>query len=219
VHPRRAEAGGDGAPNDEPAGHPEGRCGSRDASRPGRHRRHRAGNPACNSGVGTCKGRPFGAAFGGACRPDLDRTRPLRWGAPVSGRLEPAGDRPTPIINCRSSTKRRSENSDRPTIGDSNASLATRAAGHRPTHRRAASSLLRRARGVHDHEVPFSPLIDAKEAGRLLGVPPTWLLAQARARRIPHHRLGHYVRFSAGDLRRWLGETRIGDTQSHGRRQ
>lgn len=56
---------------------------------------------------------------------------------------------------------------------------------------------------------PFSPLIDARAAGRLLGVPHTWLLAQARAGRIPHHRLGHYVRFNAEDLARWLAETRI----------
>jgi excisionase family DNA binding protein len=56
---------------------------------------------------------------------------------------------------------------------------------------------------------PFPPLIDARAAGRLLGVPHTWLLAQARAGRIPHHRLGHYVRFNPEDLRTWLAETRI----------
>ena len=37
----------------------------------------------------------------------------------------------------------------------------------------------------------FTPLIDAKTASNLLGVPYTWLLAQARANKIPHHRLGH----------------------------
>ena len=55
----------------------------------------------------------------------------------------------------------------------------------------------------------ITPLLDARAAGRLLGVPHTWLLAQARAGRIPHHRLGHYVRFSAEDLREWLVENRI----------
>ncbi|MGA2322126.1 MAG: helix-turn-helix domain-containing protein [Solirubrobacteraceae bacterium] len=55
---------------------------------------------------------------------------------------------------------------------------------------------------------PFSPLIDAKAASQLLGVPHTWLLAQARERRIPHHRLGHYVRFNPEDLQEWLKETR-----------
>jgi hypothetical protein len=50
-------------------------------------------------------------------------------------------------------------------------------------------------------------LIDAKAASVLLGVPHTWLLAQAREGRIPQ-RLGHYVRFNPEDLRTWLNETR-----------
>jgi excisionase family DNA binding protein len=54
----------------------------------------------------------------------------------------------------------------------------------------------------------FTPLLDAKAASRLLGVPHTWLLKQAREGRIPHHRLGHYVRFDAADLRSWLHETK-----------
>ncbi|MFZ2113112.1 MAG: helix-turn-helix domain-containing protein [Solirubrobacteraceae bacterium] len=48
-----------------------------------------------------------------------------------------------------------------------------------------------------------SPLLDATEAGRLLSVPASWLLAEARANRIPHVRLGRYVRFSADDLEEW----------------
>jgi excisionase family DNA binding protein len=55
----------------------------------------------------------------------------------------------------------------------------------------------------------FTPLIDAKAASQLLGVPYTWLLAQARANNIPHHRLGHYVRFDPNDLQTWLHEERI----------
>ena len=55
----------------------------------------------------------------------------------------------------------------------------------------------------------LSPLMDAKAASRLLGVPPSWLLAQARAGKVPHHRLGHYVRFSEDDLARWLELTKI----------
>jgi excisionase family DNA binding protein len=60
----------------------------------------------------------------------------------------------------------------------------------------------------------FTPLIDARAASQLLGVPHTWLLAQARERRIPHHRLGHYVRFNPDDLHEWLEETR---SMPHGR--
>jgi excisionase family DNA binding protein len=64
-------------------------------------------------------------------------------------------------------------------------------------------------RGVQqDQQRAFTPLIDAKVASRLLGVPHTWLLAQARAGQIPHHRLGHYVRFNPDDLKEWLTQTR-----------
>jgi excisionase family DNA binding protein len=67
----------------------------------------------------------------------------------------------------------------------------------------------------------FTPLIDAKAASGLLGVPYTWLLAQAREGRIPHHRLGHYVRFDPDDLQAWLQETkaapRDGHSQAHRR--
>ena len=69
---------------------------------------------------------------------------------------------------------------------------------------------------THDHPRPFTPLIDAKAAGELLGVPHTWLLAQARAGRVPHHRLGHYVRFNAHDLGRWLADTRRGPSAGLG---
>lgn len=54
-----------------------------------------------------------------------------------------------------------------------------------------------------------SPLIDATEAARLLGVPATWLLAQARARKVPHQRLGRYVRFDPDELIRWVEQNRI----------
>jgi excisionase family DNA binding protein len=60
----------------------------------------------------------------------------------------------------------------------------------------------------------FTPLIDAKAASLLLGVPYTWLLAQARAGNIPHHRLGHYVRFDPDDLQNWLREERSGAPES-----
>ena len=33
-------------------------------------------------------------------------------------------------------------------------------------------------------------LLDAKQAGDLLGVPATWLLAQARGGKVPHVKLG-----------------------------
>jgi len=80
--------------------------------------------------------------------------------------------------------------------------------------RSGAARLLRRSRGVGG-TAAFTPLLDAKAASELLGVPPTWLLAQARAGRVPHHRLGHYVRFSADDLQEWLTENRIAPHAFH----
>lgn len=56
------------------------------------------------------------------------------------------------------------------------------------------------------------PLIDAKQAGELLGVPASWVLAQARADRIPHVRLGRYVRFEADELEQWRQTRRRGPT-------
>ena len=47
-------------------------------------------------------------------------------------------------------------------------------------------------------------LLDAKQAGELLGVPGSWLLAQARHDKVPHLRLGKYVRFHPADLERWI---------------
>jgi hypothetical protein len=63
--------------------------------------------------------------------------------------------------------------------------LSIRASGQRHMRKRPRPPLLPgRRRGIHNERAPFAPLIDAKAAGQLLGVPPTWLLAQARAGRI-----------------------------------
>ena len=52
------------------------------------------------------------------------------------------------------------------------------------------------------------PLLDAAGAAELLSVPKTWVLAEARADRIPHVRLGRYVRFDAAELVAWCDTTR-----------
>jgi excisionase family DNA binding protein len=49
----------------------------------------------------------------------------------------------------------------------------------------------------------MSALLDARQAARVLNVPPTWVLQEARADRIPHVRLGRYVRFEEDALRAW----------------
>jgi excisionase family DNA binding protein len=48
-----------------------------------------------------------------------------------------------------------------------------------------------------------TPLLNAEQAAALLNVPKSWVLAEARANRIPHVRLGRYVRFDADELERW----------------
>jgi Helix-turn-helix domain len=53
-------------------------------------------------------------------------------------------------------------------------------------------------------------LLDANAAGDLLGVPPSWLLAQARRDAVPHLRLGKYVRFDQADLERWIQTVKRG---------
>ena len=52
----------------------------------------------------------------------------------------------------------------------------------------------------------MSPLLNAEQAAALLSVPKSWVLAQARADKIPHVRLGHYVRFQAEALEEWSRE-------------
>ena len=87
-----------------------------------------------------------------------------------------------------------------------------------PGRRMLPGRIFRRRAGVTTAAgQAFAPLIDARAAGRLLGVPHTWLLAQARAGLIPHHRLGHYVRFKADDLDAWLEENRLGPLPDRGR--
>jgi excisionase family DNA binding protein len=47
-------------------------------------------------------------------------------------------------------------------------------------------------------------LLNADQASELLNVPASWLLAEARANRVPHCRLGRYVRFSRDELLAWI---------------
>lgn len=49
----------------------------------------------------------------------------------------------------------------------------------------------------------MSALLDAEGAAALLNVPKSWVLAEARADRVPHVRLGRYVRFNADELEVW----------------
>jgi excisionase family DNA binding protein len=53
-------------------------------------------------------------------------------------------------------------------------------------------------------------LLNAPEAAELLGVKPSWVLTEARAGRLPHVRLGRYVRFRQDSLEEWLARQERG---------
>ncbi len=64
--------------------------------------------------------------------------------------------------------------------------------------------------------ISVAPLLDATGAAALLNVPASWVLAQARADRIPHVRLGRYVRFDAAELQIWWQTRRRGPWRARG---
>ena len=59
-------------------------------------------------------------------------------------------------------------------------------------------------------ELAAGELVNADGAAALLSVPASWVRAEARADRIPHVRLGRYVRFDRDELRAWWQERRRG---------
>jgi excisionase family DNA binding protein len=59
---------------------------------------------------------------------------------------------------------------------------------------------------THRFETSPSDLLTADEVATLLRVSPGWVYEQSRRRRIPHVRLGRYVRFRRGALEDWLAE-------------
>jgi hypothetical protein len=65
----------------------------------------------------------------------------------------------------------------------------------------------------------MSALVDSKTVGLELGVPHTWVEAQARAGAIPHIRLGHYVRYDLAEVRRWVESLKEGGGPSYRRHQ
>lgn len=76
-----------------------------------------------------------------------------------------------------------------------------------PLWRRLRVPVLQRRIGA-PRELPR--LLTAQEAADLFGVPASWMLAQARANRVPHQRLGKYVRFDPAALAQWLRDTQCG---------
>jgi excisionase family DNA binding protein len=57
-----------------------------------------------------------------------------------------------------------------------------------------------------------SRLLTAAEVAERLRMTPGWVYAATRANRVPHVRLGRYVRFRAEAIERWVGELEERDT-------
>lgn len=61
---------------------------------------------------------------------------------------------------------------------------------------------------------PSRALLTADEVGELLQVRTAWVYAQSRAERIPHIRLGRYVRFRRDAIEQWLARIEAGEDRS-----
>ena len=53
-------------------------------------------------------------------------------------------------------------------------------------------------------------LLDAEAVAEMIGMSTDWIYAEARADRIPHVRLGRYVRFRAEAIEDWIRERERG---------
>lgn len=59
-------------------------------------------------------------------------------------------------------------------------------------------------------------LLSVQEVADLYGVPRSWVYAQAEAGRLPHFKIGRYVRFKREEIADWLAGQRR-ELQSAGR--
>jgi excisionase family DNA binding protein len=59
----------------------------------------------------------------------------------------------------------------------------------------------------------MTQLITADGAAERLGVKASWVLREARAGRIPHIRMGRYVRFDPDELAAWCRSRQRGPVQ------
>jgi excisionase family DNA binding protein len=62
-----------------------------------------------------------------------------------------------------------------------------------------------RADRDHDHHHPsFDEVITANEVAALLRMTAAWVYAETRCNRIPHMRLGRYVRYRRSAIESWM---------------
>lgn len=62
-----------------------------------------------------------------------------------------------------------------------------------------------------DAHAPAQPLLTAEDVAERLGVPRSWVYAQARANKIPSVALGHYRRFRPETIDTWVKEMEAGE--------
>ena len=48
------------------------------------------------------------------------------------------------------------------------------------------------------------PFVSVEALAEILGVPPSWIYERTSTGRIPHYRIGRYVRFRVSEVERWL---------------
>lgn len=68
---------------------------------------------------------------------------------------------------------------------------------------------------VPDASSATDALLTAEEVAALLQVTCSWVYAQTRSRRIPHLRLGRYVRYRRSALEAWMDEMERSSTRQH----
>ena len=78
----------------------------------------------------------------------------------------------------------------------------------------AGGPLITRENAPVTYSLPArDPLLDVKEAAALLNVPESWIYQHVRARaedKLPHIKLGKYIRFSTEVLMQWLETRQLG---------
>ena len=57
---------------------------------------------------------------------------------------------------------------------------------------------------------PNDDLLTASEVAALLRMTAGWVYAETRANRIPHLRLGRYVRYRRSAIEQWMGDIETG---------
>jgi excisionase family DNA binding protein len=60
-----------------------------------------------------------------------------------------------------------------------------------------------------DTTVSEARLFTPQQTAEYLGVRPSWVYEQARARKLPHLKLGKHIRFLQEDLDAWIAARRI----------